>query len=159
MIVLSDTSPLRYLVLVEYEHVLPALYTRLVTTPQVMSELSAEQSPAVVRTWLEKLPPWLEIREPREISAMPRIDLGEASAISLAHEYAGVGESVLVLLDDLAARREATLRGLDVQGTLGVLLDAHQKKLIDVREAIARLRTTNFRASDAIYNEVLRSVQ
>lgn len=37
MIVVSDTSPLNYLVLIGHEQVLPLLYERVVTAPAVLA--------------------------------------------------------------------------------------------------------------------------
>ena len=39
MLVVSDTSPLRYLIEVGAVEVLPRLYSSVLTTPQVMQEL------------------------------------------------------------------------------------------------------------------------
>jgi hypothetical protein len=39
-IVVADTTPLRYLVVIEREHLLPALYGRVLTPPAVAEELN-----------------------------------------------------------------------------------------------------------------------
>lgn len=44
MIVVSDTSPLHYLVLIDREFVLPALFGRVLTTPLVMAELGRPEA-------------------------------------------------------------------------------------------------------------------
>ncbi|HXB70914.1 MAG TPA: hypothetical protein VNY05_21950 [Candidatus Acidoferrales bacterium] len=49
MIVVADTTPLRYLVVIEREHLLPALYGRVLIPPAVADELSHENTPAAVR--------------------------------------------------------------------------------------------------------------
>jgi hypothetical protein len=48
VIVVADTSPLRYLILIEHEYVVPALYGRVLAPPAVMEELAREQAPDVV---------------------------------------------------------------------------------------------------------------
>jgi predicted nucleic acid-binding protein len=40
MLVVSDTSPLNYLVLIGQEAILPSLFGRVLTTPAVLRELS-----------------------------------------------------------------------------------------------------------------------
>jgi predicted nucleic acid-binding protein len=40
MIVVADTTPLRYLVVIECERLLPALYGRVLIPPAVAAELS-----------------------------------------------------------------------------------------------------------------------
>jgi predicted nucleic acid-binding protein len=43
VIVVADASPLRYLVLIEHAHVLPALCGRVVVPPAVITELNQER--------------------------------------------------------------------------------------------------------------------
>jgi predicted nucleic acid-binding protein len=61
----------------------------------------------------------------------------------------------VILLDDLDARKEAQLRKLYVTGTLGVLRESAQNGWIDFREAIQKLRATNFRASSSLIDRLL----
>ena len=61
MIVVADASPLRYLILIEHAHVLPALYGRVVVPPAVIRELNQERTPNLVRTWLSNRPEWLHV--------------------------------------------------------------------------------------------------
>ena len=42
MLVVADTSPLRYLILIEHVHVLPALYGDVIVPPAVVRELTAD---------------------------------------------------------------------------------------------------------------------
>ena len=64
MIVVADTTPLRYLVVIEREHLLSALYGRVLIPPSVAEELNHHSTPEVVRSWLAGRPNWLEIRQP-----------------------------------------------------------------------------------------------
>jgi|688.fasta_scaffold143615_2 predicted nucleic acid-binding protein len=65
-----------------------------------------------------------------------QIDLGEAAVIQTALD----GAHDAVILDDLKARRIARTLGLQVTGTLGVLLQAKQSGLLpSVRGAITSL--------------------
>ena len=59
---------------------------------------------------------------------------GEASSIALAK-----GRSLLFGCDDKAARREATILGVRLTGTIGILLRAVRDKLLSKREADALL--------------------
>jgi predicted nucleic acid-binding protein len=56
-----------------------------------------------------------------------QVDYGEASAIALATEY----DDVLLLLDDLKARKLATRLKFKITGTLGVIHKAKQMSIID----------------------------
>ncbi len=65
-----------------------------------------------------------------------QIDMGEAAVIQTALDEAHDA----VILDDLKARRIAQTLGLQVTGTLGILLQAKQSGLLpSVRNAIAAL--------------------
>ena len=61
----------------------------------------------------------------------------------------------LILIDDADARAEAERRRLKVTGTLGVLRLAALRQLVDLSEAVARLRTTNFSVSPRLLDELL----
>ena len=84
MLVVADTSPLNYLILVGDVRVLPPLYGRVLVPPQVHDELLREKSPETVRRWASTLPEWLEVRRPASVEAQPELDEGEATAIALA---------------------------------------------------------------------------
>jgi predicted nucleic acid-binding protein len=153
VIVVADTSPLRYLILIEHEYILPALYGRVLVPPAVMAELAREQTPDIVRQRLSDRPEWLIVQAPAEPVAVRRSGLGpgEAAAIALALEQSADA----LLMDDRDARREARDHGLTVLGTLRVLADAAEHGFADLRTALDRLRQTNFRASNHIINELL----
>jgi predicted nucleic acid-binding protein len=63
ILVVADTTPLRYLVEMDCQHVLPALFARVLIPAAVLGELMRQQTPAVVRTWAGQLPSWAEVRE------------------------------------------------------------------------------------------------
>lgn len=54
-LVVADTSPLRFLVEIGYEHVLPALYHRVWIPGAVARELHHDRTPAPVRQWADLL--------------------------------------------------------------------------------------------------------
>lgn len=97
-------------------------------------------------------PPWVEIHSVAGVDPALRLGAGEREAIALAAQQ----EADLLLLDDKDARRIAEARGLRVIGTLGVLERASRQALVDLPTALERLRRTNFRATPAVYESVLR---
>jgi predicted nucleic acid-binding protein len=56
MLVVSDTSPINYLVLLHQETLLPILYGRVVIPPAVHEELQRSSTPEVVRQWVSHPP-------------------------------------------------------------------------------------------------------
>jgi predicted nucleic acid-binding protein len=149
MIVVADTSPLNYLVLIGEADLLYRLYGRVLIPQAVLSELEHPETPLAVVEWVKRRPAWLEVRH---VSVSPaegseELDVGEREAIALAEEYR---PDVLLLMDEEAGRLEARRRSIPTTGTLGVLDDAAARDLVDLRMSIERLRTTNFRAADSL---------
>jgi predicted nucleic acid-binding protein len=62
----------------------------------------------------------------------------------------------LVLIDERKAAGIARERGLLVTGTLGVLVLAAEARIVDLDLSIRRLLQTNFRASPALIEDILR---
>ena len=132
-IVVADAGPLHYLVLIDQIALLPRLYGRVILPDAVRDELSAPRAPIEVRAWLAASPPWLEIGSAPAIEQrLPlKLDKGERAAIALAMELG----ATLVLMDDRVGVDEARRRGLQVTGTLGVLVLAARRGLVDLDAA------------------------
>jgi predicted nucleic acid-binding protein len=154
MIVVSDTSPLNYLVLIGQADVLPILFKRVVAPPAVRAELCQSGSPQAVANSAATPPACLEIVAPLVVDASLPLGLGEAEAIAIAQEL----NADRLLLDERKASVVARRLGLAVTGTLGVLSLAaeKEKKLLVLSNAIAALSQTNFRAPADLIEELLR---
>jgi predicted nucleic acid-binding protein len=154
MIVVADTAPLNYLILIGNVDVLQFLYGEVVIPPAVQDEMLDPLAPEPVRFWITNPPRWLEVRTPGRspVSLHPRLDEGEREAITLAQTG---GPDVLLLIDETLGRREATRLHIRVTGTLGILEEAHKRGLIDLRAAIERLRLTSFNATEALLTKFL----
>jgi len=152
MIVVSDTSPLNYLVIIGQVDILPALFGRVIAPPAVIGEMLHPDAPPSVRLWAAAPPDWLEVISPTTVYQALRLDQGEVAALSLAKEL----HANLLLLDDRKALAIARRFGFTVTGTIGVLGLAARRQLIDVSEVVAALRKTNFRCSAHLLDELLR---
>ena len=88
MLVIADTSPLNYLVWADAVEVLPQLYSKVIIPPEVRAELLAIDAPAVVRSWANNLPSWIEVcmADPalRDDPRWQILDLSERAALALA---------------------------------------------------------------------------
>jgi predicted nucleic acid-binding protein len=153
MIVISDTTPLNYLILIDRVSILCQLYKVVVIPQAVLDEMLAAGTPEIVRQWILDRPPWINVQQVPLVSPveMELIEAGEREAILLAEHL----KADLVLLDDLRAGQIAKARGLSVVDTLGILGDASQRGLIDFRETIDALKETNFRVSDKLIEMVI----
>lgn len=153
-VVIADASPLNYLILIGELDVLPKLFGRVVVPTTVCAELRDAEAPTPVAYWAANLPTWAD-----EMSATATADAsleklgdGERAAIELAQEQTG---PVLLLVDELAGRREAERRQLPVIGTLGILRLAARQGWVDLPDCFARLRQTNFREPRKLMTELL----
>ena len=63
MIVVADTSPLNYLVLIDEVELLPVLFGHELVPQAVFHELEHPKTPAKVRQWITHLPAWMEVRK------------------------------------------------------------------------------------------------
>ncbi|MEO7190223.1 MAG: DUF3368 domain-containing protein [Vicinamibacterales bacterium] len=144
MIVVSDTSPINYLVLIDRQNLLPELFGSVLIPEAVHRELQDVGTPEPVRQFVAATPGWLEVRPSPDVPVtIAHLDSGEREAIALA---LAVGTE-FVLLDERKGRQAAKEQGLRPFGTLAVLGIAAERKLVALDDALDRLQKTNFRVS------------
>lgn len=153
MIVVSNTSPINYLLLISHINLLPELFQKIIIPQAVYSELSDTSAPLPVQTWIATPPNWLKVQPANQLgdAIADLLDLGECEAILLAQEL----NADLLLLDDMKARRVATERGIAITGILGILDRAATMKLIDLSAAVQSLQNTSFWASESLFQKLL----
>ena len=114
-LVISDTSCLIGLTNIGKLDVLNLLYGTVLVTTEIAQEYALT------------LPEWITIKavtdNQKTITFNEFIDLGESSAIALATEL----EDVLVIIDERRARKVALGLGLEITGTLGLLIRAYEQ--------------------------------
>jgi len=150
VIVVSDTGPLNYLLLLEAVDVLPRLHGTVTVPEAVRQEMLHHGAPEVVRAWASQLPEWVILREPQSLLPLP-LDAGERAAISLAVE----AHADLVLMDERRGRQEAQARGLQTIGTLGILVNAAGAGLLDLADVLAKLQQSGFYVSEGLIRKLL----
>lgn len=153
MIVVADTSPINYLVLLGHIEILPKIYGEVLIPQAVFDELQDSDAPADVRAWVSAPPAWLRISS---IAYQPDplldvLDRGERDAILLAESV----KADRLIIDDLDGRREAANRKLPVIGTLGILAEAARRNLLELPQALAALQATNFHAAPSLIKVLL----
>ena len=153
MIVVADSGPLHYLILLDYIDLLEV--STAGSSYQRPCELSAAGAPPTMRDWILRPLSWVTV-VPVALEAVETItddlDLGERSAISLATTRG----ADLLLIDEAAGRAEARRRNLRVTGTLGVLRAGAEQGLVNVPALIGRLKTTSFYVDDALVNAIFQ---
>lgn len=142
MIVVTDTSPLHYLALIDQTAILAALFDQVHCPASVIMELRHPAAPERVRAFVAQVPPWLSIVEATGPQRhIPGLGRGESDAVEIGIQLS----ASLFLCDDADARRHATSRGLRVTGTLGIIVLASQRGLLDLRASMTLLSATNMR--------------
>lgn len=148
-IVISDTTPLHYLILIGNVDVLPRLFNKVLAPPAVIEELKHPNAPHPVAAWASHLPEWVEVRTPCTDLQL-HIGTGEDQAISLAVELGNVP----ILMDDRRARAAAHGLGLFTLRTITILELADDAGLLDFESELSRLQATNFYIEESILETV-----
>jgi predicted nucleic acid-binding protein len=154
MVVIADTSPVNYLILIGHAGVLPELYGEVVIPQAVLAELQHPNAPGAVACWIASPPPWMVVNRP--IALPPEIDSGldpgEREAIALAKENR---PDVLLLIDENRGREEAERHNIPTTGTLGVLDAAAGAGLLELPRVLEALLGTNFHVGPKIIQRLL----
>jgi predicted nucleic acid-binding protein len=153
MIVIADTTPLNYLILIHQADLLPQLFGRVLIPPAVFEELQQPETPQLVQAWIADPPPWLQVQSLRfhPDPELDYLDSGEREAIALAEEI----HADQLLLDEADARREAARRKLTFIGTLGVLREAARRELLNLPITLAQLQATTFYVDPELIRSLL----
>ena len=90
-VVVADTGPLHYLILISRIDILPTLFETVFIPSVVRDELAHAEAPAAVQKWIIHPPAWLEVRQGMTAdytdAAWLALDAGEKAAIALAASW------------------------------------------------------------------------
>jgi hypothetical protein len=113
MIAVSNTTPPRYLIAFEQEHLLGQLFEKVFVPAAVHAELTDARTPEMVRRRVQSLPAWFEVRavaESAETVFPVTLHQGERECYNPRIVYARKLQAELVIGDE---RRPAPLDWLD----------------------------------------------
>lgn len=142
-VVVADTTPLNYLIIIGRVEILASLFGEVLIPQAVFEELSHPKAPEAVSLWLQEPPSWLRISPVEHLDETIQLGKGENEAISLAIER----RVKVVLMDERLGRESAKARGLIPVGTLNLIDLADEQGLLDGIAALNDLRKTTFRAA------------
>jgi predicted nucleic acid-binding protein len=143
--IISDTSCLIILTNINEIDLLRRVYEQIVTTKEVAEEYG------------QMLPEWIEIKSStdqfRQRILALQIDRGEASAIALAIET----PHSVVIIDDYKARKVAERLGIEIIGTIGIIIKAKRQGIIEsIKPFLKKIKQTDFRISEEIEKRALQ---
>jgi predicted nucleic acid-binding protein len=158
MRVVSNTSPLLNLAIIDRLGLVQEQFGAIIIPPAVHNELKIDDErpgSSVLRDAVDT--GWIGLGQVENITlcqALRReLDNGEAEAIALAVEV----EADLILLDEREGRRVAQSMGLEVVGLVGILLKAsHKGSIVSLRQELNLLREkAGFWLDDRLTEKVL----
>jgi predicted nucleic acid-binding protein len=153
--VVSDTSPIRYLILIDEGLLLARLFGSILIPPAVEAELLHPGGSAAVRQQISQRPEWLEVARftpDPERQPLSGLHPGEREVILLAEAVS----ADLLIFDERKARRAALDRGHKVVGLVGLLALGAERGLLDFDQAVERLAATNFRLDPSLIDLLRR---
>ena len=114
MKVVTDASPLNYLVLIDAEHVLPKFFGEVLVPREVIDELGHPRTPTKVREWVSARPTWLHVKSPSSALPKEKLGPGESAAIAIALDTSADA----LLIDERDGTAAAQRLGIKTIGTL-----------------------------------------
>jgi len=157
-VVVSDTSPLLNLALIDRLDLLRSQFEEVTIPTQVWSELTNGEAGVDALAELrdkgfltvvdvERSDLFVEIRH--------RLDLGETAAIC----YAVAQDADLLLIDEQDGRRVARRHDLTVTGVIGILLRGANAGEVAIQEELDALRGAGFWISDDLYSKAISEAE
>ena len=160
MIVVSDTSALANLAIIDHLWLLESIYQTVIIPDVVARELTEASNPlipAILQSGWIQPQPLTNSELANQLQQERGLDAGEANAIALALEL----QADDLLIDERLGRQEALRLGLSIIGILGILLVAKQRSLIPQVQPVmdALISQAGFRVSSQLYQRVLALAQ
>ena len=162
MIVISDTTPLISLMKIGQLNLLNHLFGEVQIPSAVFEELISNS----------RFPD--ESRQIRECPFIKKINVTDTNAVNLLRRSTGLdaGESEaiilsdsisasLLLMDEAKGREVAAQMGIQLMGTIGILLIANNGNLLSkdqVLECIETLKITGRQISDKLYKQLIKKL-
>lgn len=151
-----NASPLIFMAKIDLIHELPKMTKNLIIPSGVYHEIKGQNDAA--SEWIEEYKKQYVI----EIESVPKVieswDLGNGETEVIAHAYSK--KNLKVALDDKAARNCAASVGVNVIGTIGLILIAGKNGYIENPvTCLEKLRETGFRISDQLYEHAIHLPQ
>lgn len=163
MIVISDTTPIVSLIKISRIDLLEKLFGEVCIPEAVFRELTTntvfESEAEIVKNspFLKTTP--VKNRKSLEIlQAASGLDDGESEAIILADEL----KSDILVIDERKGRKVAQKLGITITGTIGILIQAHDEKIIsteDIKIYLEQLKNSSIRLSESLIQEALSMLE
>jgi uncharacterized protein len=156
MIVISDTSCIGYLIIIDKLSLLKDNFSKIIIPETVHKEILQLSSKYNLREYLHSN--WINVNRITNKKLfnelLQKVDEGESEAIVLSQEI----HADLLLIDERKGTEIARSLGIKTIGLLGVLLLAKERKIIPLVQPILEELTKNiiFRINKILYKNILQ---
>ena len=162
MLVVSDTTPIISLLKIDKLSLLPEMFEEILVPEAVYKELTAnsafeEEAKIISHSSFIKIREVSNMDNVQILQRATGLDKGESEAIILADEV----DADLLLMDENQGRNVAKRMGINITGTIGILINAYQSGLLNresVLSCIGDLKNSRRFISDALYDELLQII-
>lgn len=163
MIVISDTTPIISLLKINQLELLHHLFGEVQVPDAVYEELISnvkfqkEAEEILGADYIKKV----AVEDKKSVTLLRRatgLDAGESEAIILSDEI----KAELLLMDEVKGRQVAKQMGLNIMGTIGILMTAFDEKLLsseDIEQCIDVLRSNGRHISDKLYEQLMEKIR
>lgn len=162
MIVISDTTPLISLIKINHLELIEELFGEIQIPDSVYRELvsndkfKAEAEEIIKYSSIKRV----KVTNEKSVQLLQRatgLDIGESEAIILSDQI----KADLLLMDEVKGRQVARNMGISIMGTIGILMQAFDSKLLnkkEIEECILVLRSNGRHISDKLYEQLLEKI-
>ncbi len=162
MLIVSDTTPIISLMKVNRLDLLETMFRTVMIPKAVYDELTChprytDEAAIVKQSSFLKVGTVKNIQSVAKLRQVDKLDAGESEAIVLSSEQT----ANMLLMDEHHGRQVAKRLGINITGTVGILLQAYDEGLLsgaDVLECLERMRKTNIRISKTLLELVEKHV-
>lgn len=162
MIVISDTTPLISLIKINHLELIEELFGEIQIPDSVYKELVSNDKFKAEAEEIRKYSSIKRVKVTNEKSVQllqraTGLDIGESEAIILSDQI----KADLLLMDEVKGRQVARNMGISIMGTIGILMQAFDSKLLnkkEIEECIVVLRSNGRHISDKLYEQLLEKI-
>lgn len=161
MVIVTDTTALIALAKIDHLEIIKKLW-QVILIPKTVKEEVIEGKPGSKKIYKAIKEGWIIVKEVKEDDLLKilqsHLGPGESECIALAVEK----KADLFVTDDKKAKSYAKKIGVNVIGTLGLIVQAAGESILTPEEAIKtieRLKEIDFRLSDVVIEQAISLVQ
>lgn len=162
MIVISDTTPLISLIKINHLELIEELFGEIQIPDSVYRELVSNDRFKAEAEEIRKYSniKRVKVTNEKSVRLLQRatgLDIGESEAIILSDQI----KADLLLMDEVKGRQVARNMGISIMGTIGILMQAFDSKLLnkkEIEDCILVLRSNGRHISDKLYEQLLEKI-